>query len=46
MEELPILLTPNKEHNKEFLEMPVVGFGVAGASRITRLEQNSPNLRI
>ena len=27
MEELHILLTPNKEHNKEFLDMPVVGFG-------------------
>ena len=27
MDELHNLVTPNKEQNKEFLDMPVVGFG-------------------
>ena len=44
MEELHILLTPNKEHKKVFPDLPVVGFGMARALRITWLDPNYPNL--
>ena len=35
MEELHILLTPSKEHEKVFPNAPVLGFGMARAIRIT-----------
>ena len=44
MEDLYILLAPNKEHKRYFLMCLLQGFGMAGASRITCLEPNYPNL--
>ena len=44
MEELHILLTPNKEHKKIFPHVPVVGFRDVRALRITWLEPDYPNL--
>ena len=35
MEELHILLIPNKEHKKVFPHVPVIGFGMARALRIS-----------
>ena len=45
MEELHMLLTPNKEHKKVFPDVPVVGFRNGRALRITWLEPSYPNLR-
>ena len=45
MEELHILLTPNKEYKKVFPDVPVVGFwNCKSLLRITWLEPNYPNL--
>ena len=38
MEELHILLTPNKEHRKAFPDVPGVGFRIARVLMITWLE--------
>ena len=45
LQELHILLTPDKEHKKVFQDIPIVGFRNGKSLKITRLERSYQMLK-